>query len=105
MWELPTGRNTQTHSGYDGFALALTPDGRHVIFQGSRYVSVWNMVIGGDEPTNAISVKELMTGREVRAFAGHDGLFSIDSVAVTADGRYAISGGGDGIKVWDLSGL
>ncbi|MCG6534830.1 MAG: WD40 repeat domain-containing protein, partial [Syntrophales bacterium LBB04] len=51
-----------------------------------------------------IKLWEVSTGREIRTLAGHES--SVQSVAFSADGRYAISGGyggDDTIKLWDLS--
>nr|MBC8449063.1 hypothetical protein [Chloroflexota bacterium] len=49
-----------------------------------------------------LKVWDLATGQEERTLAGHESL--VRSVAVTADGRRAISASDDRtLKVWDIS--
>jgi WD40 repeat protein len=45
---------------------------------------------------------DVATGKEVRRFTGHEG--SVNSVAVTPDGKYVVSGSGDKtVRVWELA--
>ncbi len=44
----------------------------------------------------------MATGKELRSFGGHTS--SVESVAVSHDGRFALSGSSDGtLKLWELS--
>ena len=50
---------------------------------------------------NTLKVWDLESGWELRTLAGHSS--SVNGVAVTADGRRAVSASGDNtLKVWDL---
>jgi hypothetical protein len=69
-------------------AVAVTPDGRHVV-SGSwdRTLRVW----------------DLATGETKTTLQGHTD--SISAVAVTPDGRYVVSGSKDRtLRIWDLKG-
>jgi WD40 repeat protein len=49
-----------------------------------------------------VKLWEVDTGREVRSFSGH--IHGVYSVAFSPNGRYILSGSGDGsLKLWDLS--
>ena len=52
-------------------------------------------------PTPTVKVWDLTSGQELRTLAGHTD--EVRSVAVSADGRLALSGSSDRtVKVWDL---
>jgi WD40 repeat protein len=79
-------------------AVAVTPDGRHVV-SGSweNTLRVWDLETG----------KPKMTfqghSSEVRALAVEGHTSWVDAVAVTPDGRHVISGSYDNtLRVWDL---
>jgi len=67
-------------------AVAVTPDGKHVI-SGS-----WD---------NTLRVWDIESGKEIQTLEGHtDG---VEAVAVTPDGKHAISGSRDNtLRVWDI---
>src|SRR5207248_2334174 len=51
-----------------------------------------------------VRVWDAETGRQLAQLAGHAG--AVTGVAVSADGRHALSGGEDGsARLWDLSAL
>jgi WD40 repeat protein len=48
-----------------------------------------------------LELLDLATGQEIRTMVGHDG--GVNCLAVTSDGRWAVSGGDDmTLKIWDL---
>ena len=68
-------------------AVAVTPDGRHV-------------VSGSDDKT--LRVWDLATGETKTTLKGHSN--RVNAVAVTADGRHVVSGSDDKtLRVWDLA--
>ncbi|HEU4561594.1 MAG TPA: NB-ARC domain-containing protein [Longimicrobium sp.] len=130
VWNLETGAEELTFSGYAGqiLALAVTPDGRRAV-SGScdGTLKVWNLETGVEERSlvghaawvqdvamtpdgryavsgsddGTLKVWNLDTGAEKRTLAGHSD--RVWAVAVTPNGRRAVSGSGDGtLKVWDL---
>src|SRR5690242_1494602 len=78
-------RRLEGHGG-DVWAIAVSPDGRHVV-TGSH--------------DNTLALWNLEKGQRVRGLEGHTE--AIWSVAVSPDGRRALSGGHDGtVRLWDL---
>ncbi len=73
LWELATGKRLRTYTGQAN-CLAFHPDGQHFLLGGS----------GG-----RVKLLEIDTGRQVRSFDGHTAW--IRSVAISADGRRALS--------------
>jgi WD40 repeat protein len=77
---------------HEGGPLALTPDGRHVISRSET---------GRAKGRGTLVKWELETGRDIQTLSGHKG--AVKALAVTGDGRVAISGSEDRtIKCWDL---
>jgi WD40 repeat protein len=78
---LPPGRET--------FAVAFSPDGRHLVTGGANQtVQVW----------------DAQTGREVGTLGRHDR--KIQGLAFSPDGRHLASASGDGmVKLWDATHL
>jgi len=81
-------QSIMTLRAHDGFrrAMALSPDGRHIIS-------------GGGDGT--IKVWDSATGEEIQTLRGHEG--AVQSLAVSPDGKRIISGGLEDatIKIWD----
>ena len=74
--------------GHEGvvFAVAFTPDGKHLVTGGSdKAVRLW----------------DLETGKEIHAWTGHES--AVRSVAASRDGALVASGSSDTtILVWDV---
>jgi WD40 repeat protein/energy-coupling factor transporter ATP-binding protein EcfA2 len=105
VWDIESGKKLRTLKGHADAvdAVAVTPDGKHAI-SGS-----------GD---NTFKVWDIESGEEIQTFKGHtswvyavipilkvlkDYLRSVDVVAVTPDGKHAISGSSDNtLRVWDI---
>ena len=103
VWSFETGERLLTLEGHtsDVEALALLPDGRHVL-SASGIREYWseehNYVVSSDD---TMRLWDLDTGREVFAFHHESNVLS---VAVTPDGRCALTGCRDGtLTLWDLS--
>jgi WD40 repeat protein len=92
VWELATGRCLRTLRDHHDDAVnsvAPTADGRFLLS-------------GGASDDRTVRVWELATGHCLHTLQGHTG--SVRSVAVTADGALALSGGRDGtVRVWELA--
>lgn len=68
-------------------ALAVTPDGRHLLWAGENA---------------AVAVWDLETGRAVRAWQRHPGFTT--AIAIAHDGRHALTAGSDRlVRLWDLA--
>jgi WD40 repeat protein len=99
VWELATGQAVRTLEGHTSFidGVAVTPDGRYAISASDdKTLKVWKIA----------AARKRKSGRgasqAVHTLEGHTG--GVTGVAVTPDGRYAISASYDTtLKVWDLS--
>jgi WD40 repeat protein len=89
-WDLATGETETLFRGAHTSpvtAVAVTPDGRH-------------MISGSHDHT--LRVWDLATGQTKKTLLGHTG--SVAAVAVTPDGRQVVSGSRDRtLRVWDLA--
>jgi WD40 repeat protein len=100
VFEIESGREVQRFPRPQGviLALAVTPDGRRVLSGGP----IPKTPSGGKAgPDRDLHLWDLDTGKEVRRFAGHrDG---ITCLAISPDGRRAVSGSTDGtVRIWDI---
>jgi hypothetical protein len=89
LWEAGSGRCLVSRSDSGGYswpsAACFSPDGRHALVASREGFKLW----------------DLYTGRCLREFAGHGG--SVRSLALSADGRYALAGGQDQtVRLWQL---
>ena len=126
----PGGRLIRTLTGHSdsAHAVAVTPDGKHVISGSSdNTLKVWNLETGEEKFTltghgdsahavavtpdskhvisglwdSTLKVWNLETGQEMSTLTGHSD--SVRAVAVTPDGKQVISGLRDKtLKVWNL---
>lgn len=98
LWDLETGQCLETLEGHASTfyltAFAATPDG-------------YRAVTGSKRPkeTKKVRIWDLETGQCLKTMEHHEAIhksFDIDCVAITADGRLAISGDRETIGLWDL---
>jgi WD40 repeat protein len=88
LWEVSTGQCLRTFEGHSDnvYSVSLSADG--------------NFAISGSELDKTMKLWEISTGQCLRTW--HN--FSENSVCLSADGRYALSGGWDKtLKVWEVS--
>ncbi len=102
LWDVETGREIRQFKGHSGpvNSVAFAPDGRYVLSgSGGRH--------GGDgvfveTDDNTVRLWDAETGRELCRFNPGQ---RVASVAFTPDGRFIVSGGGDGppdLRLWEL---
>jgi len=103
LWEVATGRELRTLGGHSDLpyrgSVAYSADG--TMFATSLPASMpppsGNTVKRWD--INTIKLWEAATGRELRTLSGHSS--TVLSVAFSADGKFLVSGSGDGtMKLW-----
>jgi WD40 repeat protein len=94
LWEVATSRCLQTFGGQGGFPNPRTSDVRSAILSGDgKYVLSAHY--------NQLKMWEPITKQCLWTFQGH--ATAITSSALSADGRYAVSGGVDhSLKLWVL---
>lgn len=89
------GRNGAQRVG-PVLAVAITPDGRRVVSASGDLT-----LLGWRSEDTAVRVWDVTTGECERVFHGHTG--TVKAVAVTPDGRRAVSGSTDStLRVWDM---
>jgi len=101
LWDLQTGKELKKFDGPGQFveAVSFTPDGK-------RAICCYGYPIGADIDNEdlrySLRLLDLVTGRELRQFKGHDR--SIHSLAISGDGRFLVSGSDDNsMRLWQLS--
>src|SRR5207237_4087025 len=86
IWDAETGSEVRNFPAGLGVAF-VTKDGQ------------W--VVSANLADNSLTVRDATTGEEVRRLAGHTG--KLLALAVSSDGRHAISGGADkSARLWRL---
>jgi WD40 repeat protein len=95
VWDLDTGHSRVLGRSWGGEPVAITPDGRRAVSGGVNF-----------DPGIRLCVWDLETGQS-RGLQGHNRAagtaVAVRAVAVTPDGRHAVSGCADKtLRVWDL---
>ena len=101
IWDPTTGKELQelVVPLQAVFALAFSPDGKSLASGGGM-----NRYTPRVEPDNTIRLWEVISGKEHRSLAGHQG--AVLSLAFSTDGKKLVSGGEDTTGlVWDVLGL
>ena len=100
VWDLKNGRCLHSCFGSDIVsAIAFTPDGR-------LFISAINGTFD-NRPDSFLRVWDIESGNCIQTFEGH--LDGVNSLAITPNGRFAVSGGGNkgrnqdySINVWEI---
>jgi WD40 repeat protein len=126
LWDVRTGKEIRAFQGNSGAvsSVALSPDGRHALFNGGGYSNLWDISTGkgirtiqnvvgpvafSPDGRNALlgslrgtfKLWDMGTTRELRTFKGHSS--AVTSVAFSPDGKYVLSGSWDKtLKLWDI---
>jgi serine/threonine protein kinase len=90
LWEVASGRCLRTFEGHTGpvLAVCLSADGRYALSGGGVDWSKGSAVT----PDCTVRLWDVETGRCLRTCEGHTQ--AVNSVCLSADGRYALSGSG-----------
>ncbi len=97
LWDIESGKLVREYEGHGDaiMAVAFMPDGRHALSGGANRN---HFEVGNDKD---IWVRDLETGDVVARWHGHEGI--IDALAVSPDGRLALSSASDRTaRLWDV---
>ena len=90
LWDIQTGKTKATKKNIGPIrSVVFSPDGKRALLGGGGWkATLWLL--------------DMRTGKRIRTFTGHTR--GIHSVAISPDGRYALSGGDDyTLKLWDIA--
>ncbi len=100
LWDIQTGKEVKCFNGPGHFveSVAFTSNGKRVICSyGPRVVEA----IQEEDARCSLRLFDLNTGKELKQFKGHTA--PILSLAISADGRYLVSGSADRtMRLWEM---
>jgi WD40 repeat protein len=103
LWDVATGRELRSLPHPTGVTeVAFTPDGRRALSaSGARALDPEGSAYKGAGFDSRVRLWDLTTGKELQRFEGYAG--PVWGLACSADGRYALTGSGDGtLRLWQL---
>jgi WD40 repeat protein len=85
MWELPSGKQVKVFQTGGAASVAISPDGKFVLFGGCEDLQLW----------------DIASGKKIKVFKEPSGW--VRSVAISPDGKYALSGSdSNAVKLWKI---
>jgi WD40 repeat protein len=97
LWDVKTGKELRRFAGHTSpvtTGATFSPDGQRILSGG------WDDS-GGWKADNTVRLWDVASGKELRCCKGHTK--GVRSVAISADGKRALSGGNDAtLRLWDL---
>ncbi len=100
LWEIQTGKEIKCFKGPGNFveSVGFTPDGKKAI---CSYGPQTIETRFDEDPRCSLRLWDLNTGKELKRFKGHTA--PVLSLALSADGRFLVSGSGDGtMRLWEM---
>ncbi|WP_077920334.1 cytochrome D1 domain-containing protein [Spirosoma sp. 209] len=100
LWDVPMRRQVRIFRGHTNMveSVVFSPDGQFLLMgdaKGGAYSRQSN------ERDNTLKLWDVQTGQFLRTFTGHTN--AVHSVAISSDGRYALSGSYDEtVKLWEV---
>ncbi|MEP7187650.1 MAG: protein kinase, partial [Roseiflexaceae bacterium] len=128
IWNIETGQPITFLSGHGSSVrgVAFTPDGLHVLSaSGDSTARLWdiangaqiqsiaepagvqravfsadgaNVLLGLGDKNNTMQLQNLASGKTIQTFSGHNDV--VKDVAISPDGKTALSGSSDGFMIW-----
>lgn len=109
LWDVATGNKLRSFADSSAVnTVAFSPDGRTALSGGWRssaypgHELLQFLFPASFNRDGTVRLWEVATGKQLRSLTGHSG--QVHSVAFAPDGLRALSGGYDGIRLWDSTG-
>lgn len=100
LWDTATGKEVRRLKGHRGTVkgVIFSPDGKRIVSSGGSAGEQARKLVPFD---CTIRLWDVATGKEVHCFTGHEG--PVSSIAVSHDGKHALSGSVDTtVRLWKL---
>lgn len=104
VWDARTGKETARFRGQDAriCELHVTPDQKHVLSFSSKVTPVESGASSWNDVSTIVKKWDLTTAQEVCHFEIADKSAEDAGLAITADGRFALTASNAGLFVWNL---